>query len=306
MFGGSTDYEDFYKEHGSFLIGTTIDKYAYLSMRFRPALLPKEHVISYSSLDSVNDINNIKNQLIRETLKFKNVKSFIEFFSFSDIPSRTGLGGSSSYCVGLLHLINKLYGIADDKQTLANDAIQIERKILKESGGIQDQLWASYGGFKNIEIKQNGNILVKNMPITDEFKTCIENSILLIYTNTQRTQNEIAKSHENKNKTEILSIAKEAYTYFIKEDLKSIGNLLYESWKLKSSISNLISNDNVNYLISKIMSYGAYGAKLLGSGGGGFIMVISNENVKKKLIKEFKNYILDINFENNGVTQIYP
>lgn len=306
LFGGSSDYEDFYTKHGSFLIGTTIDKYYYQSIRYRPSIMPQKSIISsYSTLEEVDDFNKISNPLIRETFKFYHPPRPIEFNSFSDIPGRTGLGGSSSYCVGLCYLLHKLLKLPIDKHQLATDAITIERKILKESGGIQDQIWASYGGLNSITINTNGKFFVRPLPVTPEFRKEFQESFLLIYTGEQRQSERIAKSHENKDKISILKIANEAYTAFINEDIKHIGELLYEAWKEKKKISILVTSSEIDTSIQTIMSTGAYGAKLIGSGGCGFILAICNSHVKQLLSKMFEGHTLDIKFDYDGVAEIY-
>lgn len=305
LFGGSTDYESFYKENGSFLIGTTIDKYSYLSMRFRPKILSKETLVVYSKMTYAKVLDDIQNPLIRETLRYGNVKDFVELFSFADIPSRTGLGGSSSYCVGLLYLINQLYGHLEDKKKLVKDAIKIEREILKESGGIQDSIWPVYGGLNSIEIHRTGEFSVKPLPITEDFRQELENSMVLIYTNEQRSQEEIAKSHNYKDKIQILSLAREAYDCFVEEDIESIGELLYEAWKQKRALSPLISNLKVDTTISTVMDCEAYGAKLLGSGGCGFVLAICNPTAKAKLLEVFGDDVLPFKFESTGVSRIH-
>lgn len=309
LFGGSTDYKDFYNKHGSFLISSTINKFMYLSMRHVPSILLAngEHKFrfSYSKIETVNSLDEINNPLIRETFKYKNVIDPMEFIAFVDIPSRTGLGGSSAYCVGLVHLINKIYNIPDNKMTLAKEAIEIERNILNESGGIQDQICASYGGFNSIEINTLGEFKVKPMPISKEFTQELENSMLLIYTNAQRVQNEIAKSHENKDKLNILNLAYDAYDLFKKEDIKMIGKLLFETWKEKNKISNLISTEKINLIIDDVIALGAYGAKLLGSGGCGFILVMCDPVTKIKIMEKYQEVILDFKFEFDGVSETY-
>lgn len=306
FFGGSTDYKEFYQEHGSLLIGTTIDKYVYLCMRKRPKILTPESIITYSKLQTVNTWDEIENPLIREVLKYKKIQEPIEFTSFSDIPSRVGLGGSSSFCVGMLYLIDKVMKnkLITNKQ-LALDAVTIEREILKEAGGIQDQIWPSYGGLNTIEIKTNGDFLVKPLPVTTEFKEELQRSLVLIYTNYQRNQNNVAKSHENKNKKEILDLSKQAYTHFLNEDIKNIGTLLHQSWLEKRNISNLISTEKVDEIVNMVMSMGAYGAKLLGSGGCGFVLSISDPNTAIKIKEYFKNSIMPFAFENQGVTEVF-
>jgi len=306
FFGGSADYKDFYEKHESFLIGTTINKNVYLSMRIRPSILSSESVITYSQLQFVKAIDEILNPLIREILKYKKINIPIEFYSFSDIPSRTGLGGSSSFCVGMLYLINKVMKHPNiTKKELAKDAIYVERVLLNEPGGIQDQIWPSYGGFNTINIQKDGDFKVKPLAITKEFKEELENSMVLIYTNEQRNQDIIAKSYENKDKTAILDIAKEAHQYFLNENIEKIGKLLYQSWKEKSKISDLISTDKIDDKINKVMSMGAYGSKLLGSGGCGFILVICDPIVKKKILEMFKDSILNFKFDEEGLSVIY-
>lgn len=306
LFGGSTDYEDFYSKHGSFIIGATIDKYVYLSVRYRPKILSKESIIAYSKTDIVTCWDEIQNPLIRETLKFTEIDKAIDFNSFSDMPSRTGLGGSSSFCVGLLKALYSLKRCNYDKKILAKNAIHIERHLLKDSGGIQDQLWATYGGLNSIEIDKNGDWYIKPLPVTEEFSKELEESILLIYTNDQRNQDSIAKSHEKKDKSYILDIARNAYDYFLKGDIENIGKLLYESWKAKRNVSDIISNDKIDNIIERVMELDAYGAKLLGAGGCGFVLVMANEKTRTQIRKEFSENILNVKFDYTGASQIYP
>lgn len=306
FFGGSTDYESFYKEHGSFIIGTTIDKYIWLSARYRPKILPKEHSIAYSKLEVVSSFEEVQNPLIREVLKYHDIRNHIDFTSSADVPSRTGLGGSSSFCAGMIHLMKNLKGEVSEKKDIAKTAIHIERNILKESGGIQDQIWAAYGGFNTIKIDRNGDFEVTPIPVSDNFKREFEESIVLIYTNDQRNQNEIAQSHENKDKKKILDLSLKAYDYFIKEDIKGIGGLLLESWNEKRKISSLISTEKIDGMVEKVIEMGADGVKLLGSGGCGFLMVICNSDVKKKIVEEFKENILEFKFEDKGTSIVYP
>lgn len=306
FFGGSTDYKDFYENHGSFIIGTTIDKYVYLSMRARPSIFSKESVITYSQQQLVKNWDEIHNPLIREILKFRKIDIPIEFNSYSDIPSRTGLGGSSSFCVGMLYLINKLFDTTSiSRKTLANDAIYVERVCLQEPGGVQDQIWPAYGGLNTIEIPSNGEFLVKPLAVTNEFKEELQKSMVLIYTNNQREQDSIARSHENKDKTAILQLAKEAHNYFINENIEQIGKLLYKTWEEKIQISPFISNGKINQIVQQVMGLGAYGVKLLGAGGCGFVLVICNPLVKQKIMDQFKDYILNFRFDDVGTSVIY-
>jgi D-glycero-alpha-D-manno-heptose-7-phosphate kinase len=306
LFGGSTDYKGFYEKYGSFIIGTPIDKYCYISMRYRPKIFSQQYLCTYSKYELVDTLDKLKNPLIRETLRYFNIKP-IEIFSFSDIPSRTGLGGSSAYCVAMSYIIDKLKENNLSKKEIIDAAIKIEREILKESGGIQDQIWPFAKGFSSIEIKKDGTYDIKPLPITEEFEQVLQDSMVLIYTEEQRNNDVIAKSHEDdtNNKLQILETAKQAYKLFEYEDLKGIGELVYESWLSKEKISPYISNGKIKVIIDDVMSMGAYGAKLLGSGGCGFVLAICDPIVKKNIIEKYKENILDFKIDKTGVTSIY-
>lgn len=306
FFGGSTDYESFYREHGSFLIGTTIDKYIWLSARYRPKILPREHFIGYSKFERASSIDDIKNPLIREVMRHHDIRDHIDFSSLADVPSRTGLGGSSSFCAGMIHLMRRLKGEPISKKDIAKTAIHLERNVLGDSGGIQDQIWAAYGGLNTITIRRNGDFTVRALPVSEKFKRKLEDSIVLIYTNGQRDQDAIAKSHEKKDKKKILDLARRAYKAFLREDIEEIGELLLEAWREKRKISNLISTKKIDAMADRLMERGAYGVKLLGSGGCGFMMALCSPAVKKKIQKEFKKDILEFKFENRGTSVVYP
>lgn len=305
FFGGSSDYKEFYEKSGSLLIGTTINKYNYICIRNRPSIMPNKSVAVYSKMEEFSSFDQISNPLIRETLKYFNPKNPIEFNSFTDIPGRTGLGGSSSYCVGLCYALRKILDLQLNKKVVSVDAIKIEREILNEHGGIQDQIWAAYGGLNSITIDTTGNFFVRPLPVTSNFQSELESSIVLLYTGSQRFSDEIAKDHKNKDKTKIHEIAKEAYELFTNENLPEIGKLLYETWKEKEKISSLISTNEINLIIKRIMELGAYGAKLIGSGGCGFILAICDPISKKRIVEQFNNLVLDIKFDKDGVHQIY-
>jgi len=305
FFGGSSDYEDFYSEHGSFLIGTTIDKYSYTSSRFRPNILKLENIVSYSEVQRFKEVGEVKNPLIRESLKKFNFHKKLDIHLFADIPSRTGLGGSSSCCCSILLGLSHLNNTPLNKKELAQTAIEIERVILKESGGIQDQIWAAYGGFNSIEIKTNGDFAVKPMPISNEFKKEFQDSLCLVYANQQRNTEEIAASHSNKNKKDILAYAKEAYDLFIEEDTSSIFELFLEAWEEKKKLSPLITNDVLDRLEKDLLDSGAKGLKLLGSGGCGFFLCMSDPYTIQKIKDKFKDVVFDFSFENRGSEQIF-
>lgn len=302
LFGGSTDYKSFYEKHGSIIIGSTINKYSYSIIRYRPKIVSDDYVVTYSQIEKTRDIDEIRNPLIRETLKYYKVFNPIELNFASDIPSRTGLGGSSAACVSLANSICVLTGIPKNKYEICLDAIKIEREILEEPGGIQDQIWSCYGGFNIITIEKNGTFEVKKLPIADEFKKEFESSLILIYTKKQRTSRNVSKSHDDKDKKKILTIAKQSLDAFSDENIKDIGKLLYQSWLEKRELSSIISDLHIDNVISDIIKTGAYGAKLLGSGAGGFVLAVCNPKVKKKLKEKYKDSVMEFEFESGGVT----
>jgi D-glycero-alpha-D-manno-heptose-7-phosphate kinase len=256
LFGGSTDYKGFYEQYGSFMIGTPIDKYCYISMRYRPEILSKQYLCTYSKYELVNSINKLQNPLIRETLKYFNINKPIELFSVSDIPSRTGLGGSSAYCVALSYLIKKIKEENINSKEIIDAAIKIEREILNESGGIQDQIWPFAKGFSSIEIKKDGTYNTKPLPITEEFEQILQDSMILIYTEEQRNNSIVAKSHEDdiNNKYQILETAKKAY--FESRDFSYriiIPNDFYDNItpKIYNAIELMEIYSYTNYLVKR-------------------------------------------------------
>jgi len=310
LFGGSTDYSSFFSEHESLCIGATINKYVYTSLRFRPKVVAHESVIAYSQLERISKHSLIKNPLIREALVKFNVDRAVDLHLFADIPSRTGLGGSSACCVGLCYAIRKLLGLSIDKKAVALDAIDIERNILDEAGGIQDQIWSAYGGLNSIEIEKGGSFHVKPLPVSEDFIGDFESSIFLVYTNTQRDTSQIAASHDSQNSEEarlsIKAIAKEAYGAFCSESIPSIGKLMMDSWNHKKRISNSICTPEIIEIEDFLLKNKIYGLKLLGSGGSGFIAVLCDKKNKKLLVEsvEKKYPVLDLKVEFNGAESI--
>lgn len=302
LFGGSTDYKSFYEKYGSVIVGAAINKYSYSIIRYRPKIVSDDYVVTYSQIEKTRDLDEIRNPLIRETLKYYKVFSPIELNFASDIPSRTGLGGSSAACVSLANSICVLTGIPKDKYEICLDTIKIEREILEEPGGIQDQIWSCYGGFNIITIQKNGTFDVKKMPVTNEFRKEFESSLILIYTKKQRTSKNVSKSHDEKDKKKILTIAKQSLDAFSNENIKNIGELLYQSWKEKRELSPIISDINIDNVINDIMKTGAYGAKLLGSGAGGFVLAVCNSKIRKKLKEKYNDVVMEFEFESGGVT----
>jgi len=305
LFGGSSDYKDFYEQHGSFLVGFTINKYFYSLFRYRPDFLSDVSVLSYSKQETVRHIDDIQHPLIRAIFKHYNIHEGVDLSVFADIPSRTGLGGSSAFCASLLAIIKKIQGFDLSKRELAEEAIAMERVILAESGGIQDQIWSSYGGFNSIDIDQHGKFSVKPCPISEDFKQYFKHSMLAVYTNENMRCDKVPKSHENKDKMTILQLAHEGYDFLIKEDIKGVGETLLKTWEEKKKISPLISSSKIDEVSNFMLNNGLYGVKLLGSGGSGFLLGIGPPGAVSKCKGYFSRYILPFDFDNEGASYIY-
>lgn len=305
LFGGSTDYEDYYKKKESLLIGFCIDKYCYISLRRTPSILDFKTKAVYSKTEIVNDNKKIKHNGIRGCLQYLKIKYGVEINHSADLPAQTGVGSSSSFIVGLLHALKKMNGISPTKEDLSKEAIEIERSLLNEPGGIQDQIWAAYGGVNSINIYKDGSFEVKPLPISDVFLKKFLSRCVMVYCGKQRESFSICKSYSDKNsekhKDKIKELSINAYKEFENKNTDNIGLLLHESWQAKKSISSLISTEEVDKLYGDLKSDGLIGGKLLGSGGMGFVFGILSNDVKKEDIKmkHKKNYI-DFDVDSKG------
>lgn len=301
LFGGSTDYASFYEEYGSLLIGFTLNKFCYLTCRETPPIFTHKSKVSYSKTELVSSNEDIKHNGVKGVLTYLGLKKGYEITHFSDLPAQTGIGSSSSFVVGLLNCLSGF----KDPFNLAKDAINIERKVLNESGGIQDQIWAAYGGLNSIEIDQYGNFKVKPLPVCCDFKRQLIKRSVLIYTGKQRKSFEIAQSHDNKDKVDkkvkILNTARMAYREFMHENIEGIGDLLHDTWLYKKEISNKISNPDVDELYESLQKDGMLGGKLLGSGGSGFIYgILSKKANKYNISRKYKNQFIDFDISYGG------
>jgi len=301
LFGGSTDYKSFYENNGAFIIGSTINKYAYSTIRFRPSIVGEESVIKYSKMEVVKNTDEIQNILIRETLKYYGINRPVELVFDADVPTRTGLGGSSSYCAALAQSICILLNLPFNPTKICSDVIKIERDILKEPGGIQDQIWACHGGFKCIIINRDGSYTFEPVPGSMKFHSEFKKSLVLIYSKKQRELFNVQTPAEDGLKLKILDTAKKAKSAFESEDIKSIGELLYQTWIVKRNLTANTSDETINQIIDNVMNMGAYGAKLLGNGSAGFVLVVCNPHTKKLIQNAYDGAILNFQFSKGSI-----
>lgn len=310
LFGGGTDYEDFYRQHGSLLIGFALDKYIYVCCRALEQFTDHKIQLHYSIVEKVYHREQIKHPVVKAVLEYLGYDQRLHMSIIqADIPARTGMGSSSTFTIGLLNAICHLQGRRTTKKILTNNAITIERKLLKEPGGIQDQIWAAYGGINSITINEDGKFRVRPLNISQEFIQEFCASCLLLYTGKREDGFDVAASYNNEQsykwKKELKDIASEALVAFHKEDIDQIAFLLRASWQMKKQISPQISNREIDLLCHELKKYGARGWKLLGSGKSGFIFCIVHPWDQKRLIEHMKMPWLPIGVDYFGSRVIF-
>jgi len=308
FFGGGTDFPEWYSRNDSLVISTTIDKYCYIAARFLPPFFNIKYRIVYSETELASEVENIRHPVVKETIKYLNLSDkSIELIHYADLPSRTGIGSSSSFTVGLLNSLTSLSNSNLDKKILAEKAVYVERELLAENVGCQDQFAAAYGGLNCISFAKN-KIKVEKINLSKNYLDTFQKHLLLVYTGISRfsseTSNEfvgnIDKKHNELNA--LTRIAEEALDHLLHErDVKFLGKLLDESWRLKSSMSSKITNNSIDILYAKALKHGAIGGKILGAGGGGFMLIFAEPKYHENIIKELKNFlIVPFKFEFNG------
>tara|TARA_Y100000590_G_C15732275_1_gene1017442 strand:+ start:2482 stop:3465 length:984 start_codon:yes stop_codon:yes gene_type:complete len=311
--GGGTDLPSYYKIKGGLFISASINKYVYVSINKRWKL---DYLLKYSKVETVKNILNIKHPVIRAALSnSKSKDQQLEIVSVSDIPAGTGLGSSGSFTVGLLNSLHAYNHQTTNKFELAEEACNIEMNILNEPSGKQDPYAASLGGIKNFKINNKGVVKAEELSLDPDFRKEFEESLILFFTGYARSSGKILGQHKTKilkkdkemikNLDFVKSIALETIKAFKNKSISDYASLMNEHWQYKLKRSKNMSSSNINDLIKFGLKNDALGAKLIGAGGGGFVMFITNN--KKKLrnkIKRFKLSELDVKFEYDGTTII--
>ena len=297
FFGGGTDYPSWFKENKGKILSTTIDKYVYLSLRDLGPYFNYKHRIIWSKVENVNETKLIQHNVVREMLEYFKIKDGVEIHYQGDLPARSGMGSSSSFVVGLMNAFLIKKKIKVSKMNLAKRSIFFEHKILKEIVGIQDQISASFGGLNKLDIKKNGSFDVKKIEINKKIKN-LDKNLVLLFTGIHRTANEIAGQYVSKLKKdkimemkEINFQVEEAEQLLLKNKFDDFGKLLNDGWKLKKSLSKIISNKKIDNLYEFSMNNGAMGGKLLGAGGGGFMLLYIPHSKQKKFFTKIKHVI---------------
>lgn len=313
FFGGGTDVESFFKEYGGAVLSTTFDKYCYVTVRHLPRFFNYTSELSYAKTERVSNINDIQHPAIRNAMKMLDMHE-IRLVYEADLPARSGLGTSSSFAVGMLNAFYALKGKYVDKKKLADDAIYLERTLCNEEGGWQDQIAASYGGFNKIIFKQDGNYDVYPLIIHPTRKKELCENLVMFFTGFTRFSSEIQRNNMGvtKKKThlllEMLQLVDEAEKILVDKNVKldEFGRLLDYTWNLKKKTGPAISTSNIDELYRIGMQAGALGGKLLGAGGGGFLLFYVQPEYKTNLLKSMSHLLhVPFKFEESGVRIIH-
>ena len=309
FFGGGTDYPLWYKENGGAVLSTTINKYCYISCRYLPPFFNYKYRIRYVEREETQNISEIKHPSVRECLKFVNIEHGIEMVHTSDIPARSGVGSSSAFTVGFLHALNALKGKMITKRQLARDAINIEHNLIKENVGAQDQVAVAFGGLNKIEFGGKDEFYVYPITIPKEKIELLQDHLMLFFTGFSRNASDIAG--EQIRKTPLLKNQLQGMQGMVDKavdilnssfcDIRDFGKLLHESWQVKRSLTHMISTNEIDNIYETACRAGAIGGKLLGAGGGGFVLIFAEPGVQAKIREKLAKVLyVPFHFEKLG------
>lgn len=315
FFGGGTDMPEFFNTYGGAVLSTTFDKYCYCTVRHLPRFFDYSTELAYSKLERVTDVEAIQHPLIRNAMKMLDMHELRITYE-ADLPARSGLGTSSSFADGLLNAFYCLKGKYRSKKQIADDAIYLERELCKEAGGWQDQIAASFGGFNRINFSDN-NYEVHPVIITPDRKKQLNENLMLFFTGFTRMSSDIQKANAATSETkdakisrlkEMLSLVDAAENILTDKhvDIDEFGKLLDQTWKLKRGTGAAVSTDYIDQLYQMGIDAGALGGKLLGAGGGGFLLFYVKPDRQEKVKAAMKKLLyIPFNFENEGSRVIF-
>lgn len=312
FFGGGTDREDFFNEYGGAVLSTTFDKYCYVTVRHLPRFFEYRSELAYSKTEKVSSYGEIQHPLIRNAMRMLDIHE-IHLSYDADLPARSGLGTSSSFAVGMLSAFYSLKGKYVDKRRLADEAIYLERVLCRETGGWQDQIAASFGGLNRINFSKEG-YEVKPVIISPERKERLNENLLLFFTGFTRFSSEIQAvnaqggADRNAQLREMLNLVDDAERVLTDKaaDLDDFGRLLDYTWRLKRQTGCAVSTDSIDGLYAKGIAAGALGGKLLGAGGGGFLLFYVRPEKRHAVLEALKDLLhVPFQFENSGTRVVY-
>lgn len=281
LFGGGSDYPKWYRQHGGAVLGFAMNKYCYISLRELPPFFEHRHRIVYSKVETVTEIAEIQHPAVRHVLQEMPVDFGLEIHHDGDLPARSGLGSSSAFTVGLIHALHAQAGRIASKEQLAREAIRIEQDVIKEAVGSQDQVWAAHGGLNRIDFNRDGSFAVSPLVLREDRRTELMDHCMLFFTGLSRFASEVAEK-------KIANLDRQAdsirlMTQMVDEaqailgspaPIVQLGRLLHEAWQLKRGLAENVSTDTIDQIYAQAMAAGASGGKLLGAGGGGFVLFL--------------------------------
>lgn len=298
FFGGGTDYPEYFLREGGAVLATAIDKYAYVTASpFQSHLFDYDLRVSYRKVELVKKIDEIEHNVYRECLRLCGLERDLELHNMADLPAFTGLGSSSTFTVSLLHALHSFKGEYKTPEQLAYEAIYVERHLLHDNVGCQDQALAAFGGFNLIEFRAEDDILVHRVPLALARLQEFEQHLFIIFTGiTRKASDVVAKqlarvADNRKTLQQMRAMVDEGWNILTSNrSLAEFGKLLHQTWLAKRSLDGGVSNDEIDHLYESGMSAGALGGKLLGAGGGGFLLFFAPPESRAGLQQAFSTY----------------
>ncbi len=305
FFGGGTDYYDYFSEYGGSVLSTAIDKYCYVTLRNMPPLFDYKNQLTYSKIERFNSPDELEHPLVREALKYIPTDR-IQIAYDADLPACSGLGSSSAFAVGLIQGLHAMKNEFPDAITLAKEAIHLERTLCNEAGGVQDQLATAFGGLNRIDMNAEG-YTVTPIELSQERKRIFRDNFMMLFTGFTRHSSEVASTQKNAVSStlsqlhEMKALVPVAESIMKEGAADDFGRLLNHTWQLKRSLTNQISNSEIDDIYEKALKNGALGGKLLGAGGGGFMLLYVPEEKREQIYRTFEDMeFVSFDFENTG------
>lgn len=309
FFGGGTDYPAWYKENGGQVLGASIDKYCYISVRHLPPFFPHRYRVVYSKIENVTHYNEIQHPAVKAVLEYLNCSQGLEIHHDGDLPARSGLGSSSSFTVGLLNALYALRGEYVSQGGLASEAIHVEQDLIGEHVGSQDQIFAAHGGLNRIRFFPADGHDIDPIIISDERKAQLEGHLMLVFTGLSRFSTDIARTkienfHRRREELQTMGqMVDEAVSLLASKSapIEEFGKLLHESWQLKRTLSDKVSNSEIDSLYETARKAGAIGGKVTGAGGGGFMLLFVPPERQPDVREALKSLIhVPVKFDSAG------
>ncbi len=310
FFGGGTDYSTWYEKYGGAVLSTTINKYCYICLRAMPPFLGTKYRVFWSHAEAVDKLEDIKHPGVRGCLQYLGIDEGVEVNHAGDLPARSGLGSSSAFTVGMLHALHTLRGETIFRKDLANEAIKVEQEVLGETVGIQDQIQCTWGGLNHIRIERDGNYILERLDLPVSIREDLESHLVLVFSDLQRHASKIAAaqvSNFDRKKKQLENIAG-----LVEDGMKALfgppkqfGELLHETWMLKRELADEVSNPKIDAIYQTALDNGAYGGKVLGAGGGGFMLLCVPPDYREEMLTVLGLLSVPVCFESHGSQLIH-